>query len=178
MPSVFSATVPPAEVIIVCTDVAASPFTSATVITSPSGSESLLITLLFNGTSTKDVNTSSVAIGGALPAGLFKSLTSIETVAVSVLPPSSTTVYWKVSSPANPLAGLYSYVPSGFSTTVPPLVVLKVKAAVEAAPVAGSTTVRSSFGFGSLSLVNTLPETGTSVSVELISSRATGGLSK
>ena len=62
------------------------------MITSPSGSVSLLITLLVSVTSTNDVNTSSVAIGGVLPAGPFKSRTSIDTVAVSVFPNVSMTV--------------------------------------------------------------------------------------
>ena len=68
------------------------PATSAIVITSPLGSVSLLITLLLNGTSTKELNVSSVAMGGVLPDGSSRSLTSIDTVAVSVLPNVSVTV--------------------------------------------------------------------------------------
>ena len=76
----------------------------------------MLITLLVSGTSASDVNSSSVAIGGALSmvdgsagsTGPFRSRTSIDTVAVSVLPFSSATVYSKVSSPLNPEAGVYS----------------------------------------------------------------------
>ena len=94
MPSVFSSTVPPAVVGIICTAVATSPLASAMAITSPSGSVSLLITLLFNGVSTNDENSSSVATGGALSTvpGSFGSRTSIDTVAVSVLPNRSVTV--------------------------------------------------------------------------------------
>ena len=100
VPSVFSVTVPPAAVGIVSGAVATSPAGSATTITSPSGSVSLLITLLVSGTSTSDVNTSSVAIGGALSivagslgsTGPFRSRTSIDTVATSVLPNVSITV--------------------------------------------------------------------------------------
>ena len=97
MPSVFSSTVPPAVVGIICTAVATSPLASAIAITSPSGSVSLLITLLFNGVSTNDENSSSVATGGALSTapgstGSFGSRTSIDTVAVSVLPNRSVTV--------------------------------------------------------------------------------------
>ena len=83
---------PPAAVVIVCAAVAAIPAPSATVITSPSGSVSLLITALLSGTSVNNVNTSSVAIGGVLPAGLFRSRTSMDTVAVSVFPNVSMTV--------------------------------------------------------------------------------------
>ena len=178
VPSVFNVTVPPAVVVIVCGAVAGTPVPSAIVITSPSGSVSLLITLLDKGTSINDVNESSVAIGGALPAGLFRSRTSIDTLALSVLPPSSDTVYWKLSLPSKPAAGVYSYVPSGLMTTVPPFMVVMVNSAVAAIPVAGLTTVRSSSGLGSLSLVSTLPETETLVSVVFISSCASGGLSK
>ena len=89
MPSVFNVTVPPEVVVIVCGEVADTPLPSAMVITSPSGSVSLLMTLLDKGTSINDVNESSVAIGGALPAGLFRSRTSMETVALSVLPKAS-----------------------------------------------------------------------------------------
>ena len=46
-----------------------------------------------------------------------------------------------------------------------------------ASPVAGSTIVRSAPGFGSVSLVSTLPETGVSMVVLLISFSASGGLS-
>ena len=98
MPSVLSATVPPAFVVIVCAPVAGSPLavlaSSAIVITSPSGSISLLITLLLKGTSAVTLKESSVAMGGVLSIsagsggsiGPFKSRTSIDTVAKSVLP--------------------------------------------------------------------------------------------
>ena len=104
VPSVFSVTVPPAVVVIVCAELAATPvalFVSwAIAITSPSGSVSLLITLLLSGTSTNKPNVSSVAIGGVLSivvgsvgsTGPFRSRTSIDTVAVSVLPNVSMTV--------------------------------------------------------------------------------------
>ena len=69
---------------------------------------------------------------------------------------------------------MYSYVPSGLMTTVPPPVVVTVTAPVAASPVAGSATVSESVGLSSLSFVSTLPETGISTSVALISSSATG----
>ena len=57
---------------------------------------------------------------------------------------------------------------------MPPPVVMIVTTPVAASPVAGSATVRESVGLSSLSLVNTLPVTGISTSVALISSSATG----
>ena len=78
------------------------------MITFPSGSVSLLMTLLLNGISTNELNVSSVAIGGVLPDGSSRSRTSIDTVAVSVLPFSSAIIYSKVSSPLKPAAGVYS----------------------------------------------------------------------
>ena len=100
VPFILRDTVPPAAVVIVCAAVAVTPVASATVITSLSGSVSLLNTLLVSGTSTNEVNTSSVAIGGALSivlgsagsTGPSRSRTSIDTVAVSVLPNVSITV--------------------------------------------------------------------------------------
>ena len=59
-------------------------------------------------------------------------------------------------------------------TTVPPAVVAIVTELAAAVPVAGSATVSESVGFSSLSLVSTLPVTGISSSVALISSSATG----
>ena len=84
------------------------------------------------------------------------------------------TVYSNVSSPAKPVVGVYSYVPSGLITTIPPPVVVIVTAAMAAVAVVGSTTVSVSVGFSSLSLVRTLPVTGISNSVPLISSSAPG----
>ena len=60
---------------------------------------------------------------------------------------------------------------------MPPPVVLTLTARVAATPVTGLTTASSSPGFGSLSLVSTLPLTDWLISVVLISSSATGGLS-
>ena len=57
---------------------------------------------------------------------------------------------------------------------MPPAVVVIVTGPVAATSVAGSATVRESAGLSSLSLVSTLPDTGTSTSVALISSSATG----
>ena len=100
MPSVLSVAVPPAVVAIICTAVAGSPLTSAILITLPSGSVSLLNTLLLNGTSTNVANLSAVAIGAVLSTspgfagstGSFRSRTSMDTLAVSVLPNESVTV--------------------------------------------------------------------------------------
>ena len=100
MPFTFSTTVPPCSVVKVCATVAACPVGVAIVIGSPSGSESLPVTLENNGTSVKSVNESSEAIGIALygvdglagSTGTFRSRTSIETSAVSTLPLSSATV--------------------------------------------------------------------------------------
>ena len=66
MPSALNVTAPPAVVVIVCVAVAATPVASAIVITSLSGSVSLLITLLLSSVSTNELNASSVASGGAL----------------------------------------------------------------------------------------------------------------
>ena len=60
---------------------------------------------------------------------------------------------------------------------MPPPAVVRVTEFVAASPVVGSTTVRSSPGFGSRSLVSTLPLTDWFISVVLISSSAIGGLS-
>ena len=59
-------------------------------------------------------------------------------------------------------------------TTVPPAVVAIVTGLAAAVSVAGSATVSESVGLASLSLVSTLPVTGISSSVALISSSATG----
>ena len=69
---------------------------------------------------------------------------------------------------------MYSYVPSGSITTVPPPVVVMMTGPVAAIPVTLSATINTSVGLSSLSLVRTLPVTGTSSSVPLISSSATG----
>ena len=116
----------------------------------------------------------SIVAGSDGSTGPFKSRTSIDTVAVSVLPNVSMTIYSNVSSPVKPVAGVYSYVPSGLMTTAPPAVVVIVTGPVATTSVAGSATVRESAGLSSLSLVNTLPETGISTSVALMSSSATG----
>ena len=57
---------------------------------------------------------------------------------------------------------------------MPPPVVVSDTGAVAAASVAGSTTAIASVGFPSLSLSKTLPLTGISISVALISSSASG----
>ena len=79
-----------------------------------------------------------------------------------------------MSSPAKPVAGVYSYVPSGLITTVPPAVVVIVTGPAAASSVAGSTIVSSSVGLASLSLSDTSPATVVLISVALMSSSATG----
>ena len=100
MPSAFNVTVPPSVVAIVCGAVAIAPAASEIEIKFPSGSVSLLSTLLVIDESVSKTKISSVAIGGALlnvvgsvgSTGAFMSRTSIDTVAVSVLPNVSVTV--------------------------------------------------------------------------------------
>ena len=72
------------------------------------------------------------------------------------------------------MAGVYSYVPSGFITTVPPPAVVIVTAAAAAVAVAGSTIVSVSVGLASLSFSDTSPVTAVFNSVPLVSSSATG----
>ena len=59
-------TEPPCSVVMVCGVVASAPVSSAIAMVSPSGSESLPVTLEVNGIPSNRVNVSSDAIGDAL----------------------------------------------------------------------------------------------------------------
>ncbi len=135
---------------------------------SPSGSLSLGNTLPETGVPNSVETASSSASGASFTGGggggggtTTSSATVMLTVAVSVPPLPSLIVYVNVSSPLKPSLGVYVKVPSALNTKL---------------PLAGSVlpVMVSASPSGSLSLGNTLPETGVPNSVETASSSASG----